>query len=45
MKIQILISKNSWASQYKKFILKKLNKFSKNKEILSSHNNLKKTMT
>ncbi len=42
MKIQILISKNSWASQYKKFILKKLNKFSKNKEILSSHNNLKK---
>ena len=30
MKIQILISKNSWAVNYKGLIKKNLNKFSKN---------------
>lgn len=42
MKIQILISKNSWANQYQNLILKRLNKFSKSKKIFNDHNNLKK---
>ena len=42
MKIQILISKNSWANQYQNLILKRLNKFSKTKKIFNNHNHLKK---
>ena len=42
MKIQILISKFSWANNYKKEILTKLKKFSKDIKILHSHKELKK---
>ena len=42
MKIQILISKNSWAQSYKKIILTSIKKFSKKPIILSNHLNLKK---
>lgn len=42
MKIQILISKNSWANQYQNLILKRLNIFSKSKKIFDNHNYLKK---
>ncbi len=42
MKIQILISKSSWANTYKKKILNSLKKFSNNIEILSNHKKLKK---
>jgi len=42
MKIQILISKNSWANQYQNLILKRLNIFSKSKKIFDNHSNLKK---
>ena len=42
MKIQILISKSSWAINYKKEILIKLKKFSKDIKILHNHKELKK---
>lgn len=42
MKIQILISKSSWANNYKKKILDKLKKFSKEIIISSNHKKLKK---
>ena len=42
MKIQILISKSSWANYYKKEILNKLKKFSNNIRILENHKELKK---
>jgi len=42
MKIQILISKSSWANCYKKKILDKLKKYSNNIIVLSSHKKLKK---
>ena len=42
MKIQILISKSSWAINYKKEILNKLKKFSKNIKIFHNHKELKK---
>ena len=42
MKIQILISKSSWAINYKKEILNKLKKFSKDSEIIHNHKELKK---
>lgn len=42
MKIQILISKNSWANSYKKIIKSKLKKFDKNIKFISNHKNLKK---
>jgi len=41
MKIQILISKNSWAAKYKSLIKKNLNKFSNNIIFLSDHTKLK----
>ena len=41
MKIQILISKNSWAVKYKGLIKKNLYKFSKNIIFLSDHTKLK----
>lgn len=42
MKIQILISKSSWANNFKIFIKRKLKKFSKNIKILDHHIKLKK---
>lgn len=42
MKIQILISKNSWANEYKDEIRNKLKDFSNNIIFLKNHNNLKK---
>ena len=42
MRIQILISKKSWAQDYKKIILKKIKKFTRKPIILSNHLNLKK---
>lgn len=42
MKIQILISKSSWANKYKVEILNKLKEFSKNIEIFENHKKLKK---
>lgn len=42
MKIQILISKSSWANNYKKEILNKLKKFSKKITILHNHKQLRK---
>ena len=42
MKIQILISKSSWANYYKKEILNKLKKFTNNIRILENHKELKK---
>jgi methionyl-tRNA formyltransferase len=42
MKIQILISKTSWANKCKSTILAKLKKYSKKLEILQSHKKLKK---
>ena len=42
MKIQILISRSSWANSYKKEILKKLKRFSKDIKILDNHNKIKK---
>lgn len=41
MKIQILISKNSWANTYKKNIKKKLIKFTKNIKFINNHTKLK----
>ena len=41
MKIQILISKNSWAEKYKDIIKKKLSRFSSNIYIFGNHRNLK----
>lgn len=41
MKIQILISKNSWAVKYKNLIKKNLNKYSSNIIFLSDHTKLK----
>ena len=41
MKIQILISKSSWANNYKKEILTKLKKFSYEIKILHNHKELK----
>ena len=43
MKIQILISKNSWANKYKKDIKKNLKSFSKNIFLLIIIKNLKKS--
>ena len=42
MKIQILISKSSWANNYKKEILNKLIKFSNEVKILNNHKELEK---
>ena len=42
MKIQILISKSSWANKYKYEIRNKLKDFSNNIIFLKNHNNLKK---
>ena len=42
MKIQILISKSSWANKHKKEILNKLKKFSNEVKILNNHKKLKK---
>ena len=42
MKIQILISKKSWANEFKSLIKLKLSKFSKNIKIYDHHNKLKK---
>jgi len=42
MKIQLVISKSSWANNYKKEILNKLKKFSKGIKILQNHKELKK---
>ena len=42
MKIQILISKSSWANKYKKHIKTELKKFSKKIKFLNNHINLKK---
>ena len=42
MKIQILISKNSWAEKYSNIILSKLKKFCKEIIILNDHKKLKK---
>tara|TARA_B100001287_G_C22614092_1_gene496620 strand:- start:364 stop:1008 length:645 start_codon:yes stop_codon:yes gene_type:complete len=42
MKIQILISKKSWANEFKSLIKSKLSKFSKNIKIYDHHNKLKK---
>ena len=42
MKIQILISKNSWAQNYKKIIIRKFKKFTKNPLLFSNHIKLKK---
>jgi len=42
MKIQILISKSSWANYYKKKILNKLKRYSNNIIVLNSHKKLKK---
>ncbi len=42
MKIQILISKNSWANKYKKVIKKNLRSFSKNIFFANNHKKLKK---
>ena len=42
MKIQILISKNSWANKYKDEIRNKLKDFSNNIIFLKNYNNLKK---
>ncbi len=42
MKIQILISRSSWANSYKKEILTKLKKFSRDIKILENHKKLKK---
>ena len=44
MKIQILISKNSWANKYKKDIKKKLKSFFKKYFFLNNHKKLKKNM-
>lgn len=42
MRIQVLISKSSWATSFKKEILNKLKKFSSDIKILESHYKLKK---
>ena len=42
MKIQILISKNSWANKYRNIIINKLKKYYKKVEILQTHKKLKK---
>ena len=42
MKIQILISNNSWANNYKTFIKKKLKRYSSRVLFLNNHKNLKK---
>lgn len=42
MKIQILISKSSWANKYKKNIISHLSNYSKNIKIFNDHKNLKK---
>lgn len=42
MKIQILISKNSWANQYKKYIRVKLQKYASSVNFIDNHKNLKK---
>ena len=42
MKVQILISKSSWANYYKKKILNKLKRYSNNIILLNSHKKLKK---
>ena len=42
MKIQILISKNSWANSYKIFIKKKLKRYSKKIIFLNNHKKIKK---
>ena len=42
MKIQILISKNSWAQTYKKIIIRKFKKFTKNPLLFSNHIKLKR---
>ena len=42
MKIQILISRSSWANSYKKEILTKLKTFSRDIKILENHKKLKK---
>ena len=41
MKIQILISKSSWANKFEIFIKRKLKRFSKNIKIFDHHNKLK----
>ena len=44
MKIQVLTSKTSWLFKNKrKFIIKKLKRYSKNIKLVSSHNNLKRS--
>ena len=43
MKIQILISKNSWANQYKKYIKVKLQKYASSVNFVDNHKNLKKS--
>jgi len=40
MKIQILISKSSWAANYKDYLKKRLKKYSKNIKFLDNHNYL-----
>ena len=42
MKIQILISKNSWANKYKNLIKLKLKKYSNTIKFFNKHQNLKK---
>ena len=42
MKIQILISNNSWANNYKFFLKKKLRRYSSKILILNNHKNIKK---
>ena len=44
MKIQILISKSSWAKDYQNQIKTKISKFSNNVDIIHNHKNLKKKL-